>query len=227
MVVRRMIMTGTQAEPYIRPLRFDWLTPLYDRIVPLLLPEAALKRRLIEQAYIHPGARVLDLGTGTATLAIMIKRAHQDAEVAGLDADPHALEIAAAKAAAAGVRLRLDRGFATDLPYEDGSFDRVFSSLMLHHLAGRRQAAGLCRGAPCAAAGRRIAHPRFRQAPQHSGILDLTRHAARGAGAGEHPRRLPELLREAGFVDGEETGRSMSIVGTLSLYRAVRPHDTQ
>jgi len=95
-------MTGTQAEPYIQPLRFDWLTPLYDRIVLLLLPEAALKRRLIEQAYIHPGARVLDLGTGTATLAIMIKRAHQDAEVAGLDADPHALEIAAAKAAAAG-----------------------------------------------------------------------------------------------------------------------------
>jgi SAM-dependent methyltransferase len=30
--------------------------------------------------------------------------------------------------------VRLDRGFAQELPYPDGSFDRVFSSLMLHHL---------------------------------------------------------------------------------------------
>ena len=30
--------------------------------------------------------------------------------------------------------MRLDRGFAQELPYPDDSFDRVFSSLMLHHL---------------------------------------------------------------------------------------------
>lgn len=215
-------MTRIKSEPYIRPLRFDWLTPLYDRIIPRLMPEVALKRRLIEQADIRPNDQVLDLGTGTATLAIMIKLAHPDAEVTGLDADAHALEIAAAKAAAAGVRLRLDRGSATDLPYEDDSFDRVVSSLMLHHLPG---------------ADKRFAFAEVRRVLRPGGelrILDfgkphnipaflvslVMRHA-------EQTReniqgRLPVMLREAGFVDVEETGRRMSIVGTLSLYRAVR-----
>ena len=129
-------MTKAQSQAYIRPLSFDWLTPLYDRILPLLLPEVALKRRLIEQARISPRARVLDLGAGTATLTILIKQAHPDAEVVGLDGDAHVLEIAAAKATAAGVRLQLDEGFATELPYDDATFDRVLSSLMLHHLTG-------------------------------------------------------------------------------------------
>ena len=215
-------MARTQAQPYIRPLRFDWLTPLYDRIIPRVMPEAALKRRLIEQADIRPHDQVLDLGTGTATLAIMIKQAHPDIEVAGVDADPHALEIAAVKAAAAGVGLRFARGFATDLPYEDSSFDRVFSSLMLHHLT---------------AADKRLAFAEVHRVLRPGGelhILDfgqphnfpaylvslVMRHA-------EQTReniqgRLPVMLREAGFVDVEETGRRMSIVGTLSLYRAVR-----
>ncbi|MFD1049693.1 class I SAM-dependent methyltransferase, partial [Kibdelosporangium lantanae] len=34
----------------------------------------------------------------------------------------------------AGLSVRLDRGFAQELPYADGEFDRVFSSLMFHHL---------------------------------------------------------------------------------------------
>ncbi len=32
--------------------------------------------------------------------------------------------------------------------------------------------------------------------------------------------RLPEMLREAGFVEVAETERRMSLVGTLSLYQA-------
>jgi len=37
-------------------------------------------------------------------------------------------------ARAAGVSIRFDQGFANALPYADASFDRVFSSMMFHHL---------------------------------------------------------------------------------------------
>ena len=54
--------------------------------------------------------------------------------LAGLDPDPKALARAHRKARRAGVAVRLERGFAQALPHPDGAFDRVLSSLMLHHL---------------------------------------------------------------------------------------------
>ncbi len=212
-------MTKAQSEPYIKPLSFDWLTPVYDRTIPLMLPEAALKRQLIEQANVGPRARVLDLGAGTATLTIMVKQAHPDAEVVGLDGDAHVLEIARAKASAAGVKIQLDRSFATDLPYDDASFDRVLSSLMLHHLTFQ---------------DKRLAFAEVRRVLRPGGelhILDfgkphsvptylislVMRHAEQTA---DNIRGLvPVMLREAGFVEVEETDHRTSIVGTLSLYR--------
>jgi len=118
---------------YIPALNFHWLTPLYDPVARWLTPEARFKRQMIERAGIGAGSRVLDVGCGTGTLAVLIKQSCPDAAVFGLDADPDVLDIAYGKAARAGVSLDLQLGFADNLPYADGSFDRVFSSMMLHH----------------------------------------------------------------------------------------------
>jgi ubiquinone/menaquinone biosynthesis C-methylase UbiE len=67
---------------------------------------------------------------------IRIAHAHPAVKLAGLDPDPKALERAKTKADAAAAPIRLDRGFSDALPYPDASFDRVFSCLMFHHLAG-------------------------------------------------------------------------------------------
>lgn len=66
-------------EHYIPPLSHDWLTPLYDSVIPAILPEIALKRRLIVQARVEKDQHVLDLGARTATLTIMIKQAYPGA----------------------------------------------------------------------------------------------------------------------------------------------------
>ena len=52
----------------------------------------------------------------------------------GVDPDPKALARARTKAAQAGLEVTFDEAFGGDLPYADGSFDRVVSSLVLHHL---------------------------------------------------------------------------------------------
>ena len=111
----------------------DVFLPLYDPIVSLMGFDSA-RRELISSANIEPGHHVLDIGCGTGTLVVQLKRRYGPAQVVGLDPDPKALRRARLKAVRADVSVQLDQGFANELPYERASFDRVFSSFMFHHL---------------------------------------------------------------------------------------------
>lgn len=123
-----------KAVPYTPALSHDWLTPLYDSLIRWTMPEYAFKRRLIGHARIKSNHLVLDLGCGTATLTLLIKRNHPDATVAGIDGDEEILGIAKRKANESGLDVRLHQGMAFNLPYSDASFHRVLSSLVFHHL---------------------------------------------------------------------------------------------
>ena len=120
---------------FVPALGFRALTPLYDRFIALTLKEATLKRRLVEQARIEPEMRVLDLGCGTGTLALLVKQMHPDAHVIGLDVDPEVLAIARRKADQAGIAIEWIHARAEDANIPAGTLDRVLSTLMLHHLA--------------------------------------------------------------------------------------------
>ncbi|HZJ23609.1 MAG TPA: methyltransferase domain-containing protein [Anaerolineales bacterium] len=125
---------GRSNEDYIPALGIRALTPFYDLIQRWVVRDTLFKSRLIEQAGIQAGHRILDLGCGTGTLALMVKRSQPDAEVVGLDADPQMLKVAIAKAARERMAVKFDQGMAFSLPYPDDSIDRVLSSLMIHHL---------------------------------------------------------------------------------------------
>ena len=126
-------MSNTNEE-YIPALSYRFLTPFYDFIQKYIVRDIRYKSILIEQANIQPGQHVLDLGCGTGTLAIMAKQAQPAAEVTGLDADPDMLKVAKYKAAQLRVPVKFEVGFTEKLPYPDESFDRVLSSIMIHHL---------------------------------------------------------------------------------------------
>ena len=121
-------------EEYIPALGLRTLTPFYDFIQKWIVRDKRYKSRLIEQAQIQPGMRVMDLGCGTGTLAIMAKRAQPNAELVGLDADPEMLKMAYTKKDQENLDVKFDVGFTNDLPYPDASFDCVLSSIMIHHL---------------------------------------------------------------------------------------------
>ena len=121
-------------EEYIPALGLRILTPFYDFIQKWIVRDKRYKSRLIEQAQIQPGMRVMDLGCGTGTLAIMAKQAQPNAEVVGLDADPEMLKMAHAKQHQEKLDIKFEVGFTNKLPYPDASFDRVLSSIMIHHL---------------------------------------------------------------------------------------------
>ena len=98
---------------------------------------------MIAQAELQPRQAVLDIGCGTGTLAVWIKQGHPEVDVVGLDPDPPALARAERKAKRAGVAVRFDRGFADALDYRDATFDRVFSSMMFHHLRSEERSKAL------------------------------------------------------------------------------------
>lgn len=79
-------------------------------------------------------ARVLDFDCGTATLAVLVKRRFPGARVRGLDVDEEILAKARRKAAADGADVGLDHCDGGRFPYPDGSFGRVVTCFVLHHL---------------------------------------------------------------------------------------------
>jgi SAM-dependent methyltransferase len=126
-------MIGHQQRDFLPAAGRDVFLPLYDPLVKLM-GAARARDELIRQASIEPNQRVLDLGCGTGTLVVLLKRKYPAAQIVGLDPDPKALQRAKKKVRRAGVSVQLDEGFADQLPYGKGTFDRVLSSFMLHHL---------------------------------------------------------------------------------------------
>ena len=204
---------------YIPALRFNWLTPVYDPVLRRMMPEVALKQLLIAQAQIASGQRVLDLGAGTGTLTVMIKQACPGADVVGLDGDPRVLTIARGKATAAGVAIRFDQRLATALPYDAGAFDRVLSSLMLHHLNSEDKQRALREAWRVLRPSGEL-HVLDFGPPQNAlawlislAFRRLERTADNIAG------RLPGMFRQAGFTAVAQTAQHITIIGTLTLYR--------
>jgi ubiquinone/menaquinone biosynthesis C-methylase UbiE len=204
---------------FIPALRFKWLTPVYDPVLRRMLPEAALKQRLIAQAQIAAGQHVLDLGAGTGTLTIMVKQAYPAADVVGLDGDPAILALARHKAAAAGVAIRFDHGSATALPYGDAAFDRVLSSLMLHHLTTEEKQRALGEAWRVLRPGGEL-HILDFGPPQNALAWLIAEVLRRLEPTTDNIRgRLPEMIRGAGFTAVEQTAQRMTAIGTLALYR--------
>ncbi len=131
-------MTKTK---FIPALRFKWLTPLYDFLVGMTMPEMKIKRYLIEAASIND-TTILDFGCGTGTLTIMAKETSPGSKVTGIDIDVQILNKAIHKAREKKADILFLNYDGERLPFMDNTFNRVVSSLVFHHLdTGTKQRA--------------------------------------------------------------------------------------
>jgi ubiquinone/menaquinone biosynthesis C-methylase UbiE len=215
-----MHVTG---KAYLPAAGKDWLLPFYDPFTKLLGVEAS-HRRLINQATISPGHRVLEIGCGTGNLAILIERLNPAAQVVGIDPDPKALARARRKAQRRGAAIQFDRGFSEELPYPDASFDRVFSAFMLHHVRPDAKPVSLREAFRVLKPGGSLHLADFDEGERLSGgfhgFLVSIFHSRHGSSP--HHSVLA-FMQHAGFVDSKEIADQTVPLGRIVYYEGVRP----
>ena len=205
---------------YIPALGFHRLTPLYDPLIRRFMREDMLRDRLVLEADILPGMRVLDLGCGTGTLAVLTKQSHVMAQVYGLDADPQVLGIARSKAEQAGAQITLEQGMAYQLPFPDGWFDRILTSLVFHHLNTQQKQLAFTEVWRVLRPGGKfvlldVGVPHSAYAHLVSEVIRRTEQAQDNISG-----LLPKMMKDAGLGNITEIENFASLFGSLTLYRA-------
>jgi demethylmenaquinone methyltransferase/2-methoxy-6-polyprenyl-1,4-benzoquinol methylase len=123
---------------------FDGIARRYDLLNRLMSfgVDRRWRRRTADALALPPDARVLDLATGTADLALRVAVRHPDSAIAGLDPSRNMLAVGRKKIAARGLGERIDLlvGDAQALPYADDSFDGVCIAFGIRNVPDRERA---------------------------------------------------------------------------------------
>jgi len=213
---------------YLYALHYDWLTFLYDPIVKWTTREYTFKKALGQQGGIQPNHKVLDLGCGTGTLALIIKESIPQSMVVGCDGDKKILQLAQGKAVRTNRDMIWHCAMAYALPYADESFDRVVSSFLFHHLTKEDKLRTLREVYRILKPGGEL-HLADWGKPQNKimrlAFLVIQLLDGFETTADNVQGLLIKYLQEAGFAAGEETKRYLTIFGTLSLYKAQKARD--
>jgi ubiquinone/menaquinone biosynthesis C-methylase UbiE len=217
-------LTDVSEKPrYIPAARWRVFSRVYDPMLALTMREGHFRKAMrerVEEA-LPRGGSVLDVGCGTGTFAISLAASRPDAEVIGIDGDPEILALARAKRGADAVEWR--EGLAGELPFEDGSFDVVTTSLVLHHLLReqKREAMAEARRVLKPGGGFFIADWGRPHDPLMSGAFWVSQAIDGFDRTADHRAgRLPRFLKEAGFAAVERFDRLRTVAGSLDLLAA-------
>lgn len=107
---------------------------LLNRVLSLGL-DRRWRQEATHAAFAGGAARVLDVATGTADLALAMKRYRPEAEVVGVDFVEEMLVLGRRKARRQGLAVRLEQGDGLALPFDDATFDAVTIAYGLRNFA--------------------------------------------------------------------------------------------
>jgi ubiquinone/menaquinone biosynthesis C-methylase UbiE len=200
-----------------RGLSLNGFSRYYDLVTPD--ERSRFRRKQFQLSGIRTGERVLDVGCGTGSLSILSRiTVGENGAAVGIDIAPNMISAARRKAERAGLKIDFRVASVDSLPFPDGSFDVVTSTMMFHHLPVRIKERGLREiHRVLKAEGRFFLCDFLTPHPLSAPLMLLmflwtpsTRYQLFG--------RLPELIRECGF----ETPQTLSRGAFLTCYRIAK-----
>jgi len=171
-----------------------------------------------------PGENILDVCTGTGDIAIRFAQSDSVGEIIGIDLSEEMLHIARRKTVNNGLgrKIKLLRGDALDLPFDDDSFDIVSIGFGLRNLSDHRR--GISEMVRVLKDGGRLVILEF--SPPPSGFfsavyrfyLNTIMQAVGGiiSGSASAYRYLSTSI--ANFLEPEEIMKLMEVEGLKKLY---------
>jgi enediyne biosynthesis protein CalE5 len=124
-----------------------WQISVWDRMVPVYTREidkrfGPIVEGVVKRADLAPGQHVLDLGTGTGSVALRAAEVvAPNGRITALDISPDMLAIARQRAASAEANITFVEGRAEAIPADAASIDAVLASLSLMYVIDRAAAA--------------------------------------------------------------------------------------
>ena len=171
---------------------------------------------------------VIASGTSDRHLKAMADNVIVEAKKAGIkplgvEGDAKILQIAQAKSESANVKIEFDQGLATQLPYADSSYDRVFSTLFFHHLGNSDKTRAFAEIFRVLKPGGQL-HVADWGKPTNA-LMRLLFYSIRVLDGFANTKdnvegQLPNLIQRAGFNDVRIDDQFSTVFGTLTLYRA-------
>jgi SAM-dependent methyltransferase len=211
-----------RTDAHTPPLGHRALTPFYDLAIAVLTREKTWRAALVKSIAPSHGDRILDIGSGTGSLAVALHADCPRIRYIGIDPDAEAVRQARQKTVGLEGGIRFHEGFfSSDEEYFSEPPNKIVSSLVLHQVplkekqriltdAGRTIATdgslfvadyGLQRG---------VQRLLFRSTVQALDGVKDTQPNADGI--------IPNLLENAGFSSVEETEKFATATGTISIY---------
>jgi ubiquinone/menaquinone biosynthesis C-methylase UbiE len=187
-------------------------TPEQERLVEQA--EHWRHRLITDGTRLEAGTRLLEVGTGVGAVLAVLGQEFPGLQLTGVDIEPKQLEYADGHLERAGVAATLVEADALSLPFEDESFDHVWMMWFLEHIADpvavlREARRVLVSGGGITAI--EVDYSTVRAEPTTPAIEALFRAMVQGmaaSGWSDAGTRLPGWLREAGFREVDEGGRT-------------------
>ena len=151
----------------------------YDVLVWLLTfgRERAFREKILSFAKLKPGEAVLDVGCGTGTVALLAKKkVGPQGRVEGIDAAAEMVARATTKARRSGLQVEFSNATAQELPFKDGEFDVVLSTLMFHHLPKKGREEFAREAVRVLRPGGRLVVVDFAKPPRQKSVFQFHRH---------------------------------------------------
>jgi ubiquinone/menaquinone biosynthesis C-methylase UbiE len=207
---------------YVPALGRPELTGAYDLVVSLATRERRWRGALLAALAPADGETIVDIGCGTGSQAIAIKRARPLARVVGIDPDPAVLAIARAKAERAGARIEWIQGLGDQahVLLGQGVANAVISSLVLHQCDAPVKGAILRAMARLSRPGGRVLIADY---GRQRGLMRLLFRMVQAVDGFERTEfnatgALPGLMRASGLTAVSELDRIATPTGSISLY---------